>query len=750
VSRHSTWMEIAKSSADVRRIVSAGRMAVILGVEIDDIGNFQLGPPVITRIPLGSTPSDMQVRQEIDRLYSEGVRYIFPIHLLDNPFGGTATYIPLFDTSNLREMGSSYQLTCSVEADGIHEVFNPVMPDFWMNAATSIVLGGTYTPQPAPGCAFALNGMPLGHKNALGLRPSGVIAINEMMRLGMLIDIDHMSQASANSALEIAERVPGGYPLMSGHNGLRNPSDPGSNERSLTAWQYSRLGRLHGMAGVGGAGLNSAQWLGLYSNVLNAMGPGAGAGFGTDANGLERLMPTRCSFQYPPAEQTCINNCTCPPPYSDYVGGLKGCQANCGQMCAAKYPPVFTCPGGPQFQYSKSFPASTTGLKTWNYYTDGVAHYGMLADFLADIAMLPGGAAMVQGPQSPLMRGAEYFAQTWAQAEAQSALVAQGVASCMPWPSAYVDVTGDGKADAVVVLPSTVVVRRSDGTKFLPNEDWGGALGAGGNRGTFFADVNGDGKADAIAVNSNGILVRLSTGNAFQAPQVWSSIPYYGLLGTYFADVTGDGKADAIVVNPQGVTVRRSNGTSFLPNETWTAEPYYGSLGTYFADVTGARNAAGYGMAAAIAINPGGVTVRRSDGTKFLPNETWLAGPISGVVYFADVNGDGKADLIAVTTNGVQVYLSDGTKFIPTPAPYDSSCWERLSSTGPYWSCGGESYANVATFFADVNGDGKADYVLVNADTPVVVQPSNGTEFVRGAAWTTEPYWAAQGATCNP
>ncbi|HEY9705492.1 MAG TPA: pre-peptidase C-terminal domain-containing protein, partial [Allocoleopsis sp.] len=82
-------------------------------------------------------------------------------------------------------------------------------------------------------------------------------------------------------------------------------------------------------------------------------------------------------------------------------------------------------------------------------------------------------------------------------------------------------------------------------------------------------------------------------------------------------DVDGDGKADAIVSNNDFVTVRRSNGTSFLPNERWTDIGYAGQYGSWFADVTGD------GRADAIVSNTDGVYVRRSDGTGFLPNEKW-------------------------------------------------------------------------------------------------------------------------------
>src|SRR5579871_3514359 len=89
VSHHPDFMEVAYRSQDVSDILGRNHLAVVIGVEIDHIGNFQPSAP----------PSDAVVRGEIDRLYDEGVRYIFPVHVLDNAFGGTATYEDLFNVS---------------------------------------------------------------------------------------------------------------------------------------------------------------------------------------------------------------------------------------------------------------------------------------------------------------------------------------------------------------------------------------------------------------------------------------------------------------------------------------------------------------------------------------------------------------------------------------------------------------------------------------------------------------------------
>ncbi len=190
------------------------------------------------------------------------------------------------------------------------------------------------------------------------------------MRLGMLIDVDHMSQAAAEKTLELATQY--GYSINSGHGGVRVHS----NERSLRAYQYAIIGRLHGMAGVGSGGTNSQDWLAAYSRVIQAMGGDTTyppyregtvvAGFGTDANSLVLGMPPR--------------------------------------------------PGSP----GSALPPSKDGSKTWNYNADGVAHYGMLWDFVADLKTLTNangdsiGKAMVN---NNLMHGADYFFRTWLLSE---------------------------------------------------------------------------------------------------------------------------------------------------------------------------------------------------------------------------------------------------------------------------------------------------------------------------------------------
>jgi microsomal dipeptidase-like Zn-dependent dipeptidase len=349
VSRHSDFMEIARSPSDLERIVRANKLAIVLGIEVDNIGDFNKANPL----------TETQITAEIDRLFQQGVRYIFPIHVLDNPFGGTAAYEDLFNYSTFREAGHWWSLECADSSIGYS--FKPV-GDAALFFAKLFKLEAGFAFSSPP----AYSACPSGQRNTLGLTPNGLIAIKQMMRHGMLIDIDHMSELAQSGAIALAANIGSGYPLNSGHSGLRGNN---GTERNMTSNQYAAIARLHGMAGIGSVDLDAYQWVQMYQKVLQAMGPGAVAGFGTDTDGLQPGMPPR---------------------------------------------------RGSSVRYDESFPRSRLGTREWDYNTDGVAHYGMLPDFLADARTAPGGKDLVD---ANLMLGADYFLQTWKKCESESSHV---------------------------------------------------------------------------------------------------------------------------------------------------------------------------------------------------------------------------------------------------------------------------------------------------------------------------------------
>jgi FG-GAP-like repeat len=242
---------------------------------------------------------------------------------------------------------------------------------------------------------------------------------------------------------------------------------------------------------------------------------------------------------------------------------------------------------------------------------------------------------------------------------------------------------------------------------------------------TQFVDVTGDHRADEVVINDNGILVLRSNINRFgPLAEIWSSVPYFGVYhiegptvgNEFFADVDGDGKADAIVVNDSGITVRRSDGTKFLSNELWAtglvARSYHISgvshPNIYFVDVNHD------GAADAVSIDDNGVWVRLGDKVNhvFQAATNWTGSAFYGSngTFVADVTGDGAADLIAVNRNSFTGKAAIVVR---------SSNWSSFNAN-QNWSALGY----FPTAFADINGDGAADEVMNLGSSGVWIGPS--------------------------
>jgi len=377
VGRNSTLMEIAYSASDLNRIVAAGKLAVVLGIEVDNIGNFNTVPNL----------QPAQIAAEIARLRALGVRYVFPVHVIDNPLGTTAASQDIFNISNLREAGHFWNLQCAAPSDGVFyrpTMKNPLRDPFSDPQTAQMAflmvfklhLFSLDDPSPPP-CPLDGGVVNVGNPSP-GLTPNGTFAVQELMRQCMMLDVDHMSQAAAIDLLNLV--VDAGYPVNSGHNSVRGPLG-GQTERQLTAAQYGQLQTTGGLAGVGGQNVDPATWVALSEEVLAALGDGGHLALGTDSNGISALMKAPASPGY-------------------------------------------------EVTYSGTYPQSTLGSKSWDFNDAGVAHYGMLSDFLESVKKVDGGTAVVAN----LMRGAQAFYDGWARAEAACAALAGVDAGAPPAP----------------------------------------------------------------------------------------------------------------------------------------------------------------------------------------------------------------------------------------------------------------------------------------------------------------------------
>src|SRR5215207_2734335 len=68
-------------------------------------------------------------------------------------------------------------------------------------------------------------------------------------------------------------------------------------------------------------------------------------------------------------------------------------------------------------QFYEGFPMAQTGSRIWDYRIEGVAHYGLMADFLRDVQQRSSSV------HQDLMNSAEHFARMWEKAEKQKTSV---------------------------------------------------------------------------------------------------------------------------------------------------------------------------------------------------------------------------------------------------------------------------------------------------------------------------------------
>ena len=268
-----------------------------------------------------------------------------------------------------------------------------------------------------------------------------------------------------------------------------------------------------------------------------------------------------------------------------------------------------------------------------------------------------------------------------------------------------VDINGDGRADYVILKEdgSALVYTNVPGSGIVPA--WGSspvglAYGVRASRdNVIFGDINGDGKADYLVVNpkTGGVdaYINQGSGGTSQAGN-----------GVQFADLNGDGKSDFLWLDLDGsVHGYLNKGPGSWPDWTIQGKSGHGDGATrqnvVFADV----NCDGYDDY--LVINKfGGVTAYYN--TKNFPNWGTPVNIASGVgtnreaIRIHDVDGDGCADYLVVAPNGqVTAYLNLGPSHFPQWAP------PVLIATGV-----GAPRENIR--FADVNGDGLADYLIVD------------------------------------
>jgi microsomal dipeptidase-like Zn-dependent dipeptidase len=397
------WMEIALSAADAERIIGADRLAVVLGVEVDQIELLVSHDPrtldeleeEASAYLLGISSRAARIGGLAQELYDLGVRQVTPIHMADNVFGGAALYrdavasnshwLELWRRGLRRSDHTGWPMLREPPSD-VEFVLTPEQvpanreTSWWRPPVSRAVRVAAYADR-APG----------GHANARGLTAAGVVLLLELWKRGILVDVDHMSALTTGSAFDLAERL--AVPVIASHCSFRaiaptrrclglpraalSPALP--HEGMRTDDELRRLYRLGGIAGVivrqadvlvDGSPVpvgTAAGTAGAYLHAVEVVGSDAAIALGTDMNGMNQAPRVL------------------------------------GQAVS----------GRPQMD----------GTKAWDIGRDGMAHYGLLPDLLRQWAA----DGVDDRSSGPLHRSAEGYVATWKRAEQASArLLASG------------------------------------------------------------------------------------------------------------------------------------------------------------------------------------------------------------------------------------------------------------------------------------------------------------------------------------
>jgi microsomal dipeptidase-like Zn-dependent dipeptidase len=442
---HHGWYQIAYSPADARRIIKSGAMAVVLGAEVDTLFGCKKNQPC-------SIETVERKTEEYRKNY--GLTHVFPIHLFDNAFGGTAATNDYFNLGGVilnHDLIHVRDCSDGEPDDEKYEFqFNHVSKyGSELITAISNRFGMPYPSYPKYKA----------HCNDRGLAPEiGNAAIRAMMKNGMVIDVDHMSTFTRRDVLAMVDtcKYPG---VVSGHSGFTDilkgqEKSEGQLTRKELALLLGNYGLLSPILSQGSTKDTKAYERERGTRVPNDCGDSAktfaqaylyavdaarnyrwtetngeegvvGVGFGSDINGFAGL----------PA-----------PRFGPFACGHDGAEQT-GERVKYEPNPKLKPDVKPKLKLvyaDKLYPNGDVreldklkaGTRVFDINYDGFANMGMFPDFVAELSAI----GLNDEDLEPLFSSAEAYIQMWERAERwphrpeAEARPEYGCPAPTPWP----------------------------------------------------------------------------------------------------------------------------------------------------------------------------------------------------------------------------------------------------------------------------------------------------------------------------
>jgi microsomal dipeptidase-like Zn-dependent dipeptidase len=376
------WFRIVTSPAEARQVVGEGKLAVVLGIETSNLFDCFLTPPA------GVAACDPDsVRAALDRYRDKGVRAIFPVHKFDNAFSAGD------GDRNVGQLGSFVN-------SGHFSNFVADCPDLpSVFDRGRLIFGGLNMPRenyldPAPNDMSRFASSPVAavapfleeigagplegdYCQKTGLTALGETLILELMKRGMIIEVDHLPRRSFARAYEMLEA--NDYPPAGTHSNTNR-------------------GKLYDLGGVS------------KFNFARCADP---ARTGSLADPLRDRMTQIAEHGAYPAEGFGFD-------LNGFAGGPRprfGPDSECGetpQSNPVTYP--FTSYDG-----TVTFTEPHLGDRTLDFNTVGMLHIGLLPELIEDVRR----DGTTDAELEPLFKSAEGYIRMWEKAEARGAALSK-------------------------------------------------------------------------------------------------------------------------------------------------------------------------------------------------------------------------------------------------------------------------------------------------------------------------------------
>lgn len=324
------WYRIVTNPFQARRVINAGKMAVVMGIE--------------TSVPFGCTMkldipqcSKAEIDRQLDEMHRLGVRQMELVNKFDNALSGVAGDAGatglLVGGANFLETGSFWQMEkCTSKDPEVSDKTQSLAPP---TAGQQDALFGAIASLSLPTQPLPI--YPSGpHCNRRGLTALGEHTIRGLAKRKMLFDPDHMSVRARKASMDLIEKIK--YPgVLSSHSW----STPDA---------YPRIAKAGGfIAPYAGDSTGFVQKWRRHVTWADKRYL-FGIGYGADINGL--------GAQGNPRGANARNKVTYP------FKGLGGVTVN----------------------------KQVSGKRVYDINVDGVAHYGLYPDWIEDLRKLAGNA----------------------------------------------------------------------------------------------------------------------------------------------------------------------------------------------------------------------------------------------------------------------------------------------------------------------------------------------------------------------